>query len=93
MKLAGKTDVGSVRQENQDNYRAQAADRLRLGSCATAWAVRGEAAKPPCCAATSWSKCLHEHYESACPGMEKTFIMRWFDISEPLRIREVHLWG
>ena len=48
MKLAGKTDVGSVRPENQDDYRAGELNSDAAGaSCATAWAVRGEAVRLP----------------------------------------------
>ena len=47
MKLAGKTDVGSVRQENQDDYRAGSCPAARHGGlCATAWAAQGEAVRP-----------------------------------------------
>ena len=48
MKLAGKTDVGSVRPENQDDYRAGAQTSDAAGAtCATAWAVRGGAVRLP----------------------------------------------
>ena len=47
MKLAGKTDVGSVRQENQDDYRAgELPGGAAWGLVSTAWAAQGEAVRP-----------------------------------------------
>ena len=48
MKLAGKTDVGSVRPENQDDYRAgELNSDAAWGLVCEAWAVRGEAVRLP----------------------------------------------
>ena len=47
MKLAGKTDVGRVRQDNQDDYRAENCPAMPHGCWyATVWAVHAAAGKP-----------------------------------------------
>ena len=78
MKLAGKTDVGQVRQDNQDDYRAG----LLPGDGAWALVCDGmggakggrEASQMSC---DVIERCFQEHYGSKClPGEEETFLKR-----------------
>lgn len=74
MKLAGKTDVGRVRQENQDDYRAGELPAMRLGClCATVWAVHGADAKLRRVHATSLSAASRSSMPSVCPARRKRF--------------------
>ena len=77
MKLAGKTDVGSVRSENQDDYRAG-----ELNSDA-AWGLvcdgmggarGGREASVSACDVIEHS--FHEQYAQCLPGDEETFLKR-----------------
>ena len=77
MKLAGKTDVGSVRPENQDDYRAG-----ELNSDA-AWGLvcdgmggarGGREASVSACDVIEHS--FHEQYAQCLPGDEETFLKR-----------------
>ena len=77
MKLAGKTDVGSVRPENQDDYRAG-----ELNSDA-AWGLvcdgmggarGGREASMSACDVIEHS--FHEQYAQCLPGDEETFLKR-----------------
>lgn len=79
MKLAGKTDVGCVRQENQDDFRA---GELPGGA---AWALvcdgmggaRGgrEASQGAC---DVIERCFQERYDDMKPGGEEEFLRRAF---------------
>ena len=77
MKLAGKTDVGSVRPENQDDYRAG-----ELNSDA-AWGLvcdgmggarGGREASVSACDVIEHS--FHEHASKCLPGEEETFLIK-----------------
>ena len=77
MKLAGKTDVGSVRPENQDDYRAG-----ELNSDA-AWGLvcdgmggarGGREASVSACDVIEHS--FHEQYAQCLPGDEEKFLKR-----------------
>ena len=77
MKLAGKTDVGSVRPENQDDYRAG-----ELNSDA-AWGLvcdgmggarGGREASVSACDVIEHS--FHEQYAQCLPGEEETFLKK-----------------
>ena len=78
MKLAGKTDVGRVRQENQDDYRA---GELPGGAvwalvCDGMGGARGgrEASQGAC---NVIERCFQEQYASKClPGEEETFLKK-----------------
>ena len=77
MKIAAITDIGSCRQENQDNYCAQ---QLAGG---TAWGIvcdgmggaRGgrEASQ---CACSVIERCFQEQYNQCIPGEEETFLKK-----------------
>ena len=78
MKLAGKTDVGRVRQDNQDDYRAGklpgAAAWLLV--CDGMGGARGgrEASQSAC---NIIERCFQEQYTSKClPGEEETFLKK-----------------
>lgn len=82
MKIAAITDIGSCRQENQDNYCAQ---QLAGG---TAWGIvcdgmggvnGGRIAAR--IATDTMQQYFARHMKALQPGMEKTFIMRGFDIT------------
>ena len=82
MKIAAITDIGSCRQENQDNYCAQ---QLAGG---TAWGIvcdgmggvnGGRIAAH--IATDTMQQYFARHMKALQPGMEKTFIMRGFDIT------------
>ena len=75
MKLAGKTDVGRIRRENQDDFRAGA---LPGGAawglvCDGMGGARGgrEASRGAC---DIIERCFQEHYNRCLPGMEKVFL-------------------
>ena len=77
MKLAGKTDVGSVRQENQDDYRA---GELPGGAawglvCDGMGGARGgrEASLSAC---DVIEHCFLEQYAQCLPGDEESFLKR-----------------
>ena len=81
MKIAAITDIGSCRQENQDNYCAQ---QLAGG---TAWGIvcdgmggvnGGRIAAR--IATDTMQQYFARHMKALQPGMEKTFLMRGFDI-------------
>ena len=82
MKIAAITDIGSCRQENQDNYCAQ---QLAGG---TAWGIvcdgmggvnGGRIAAR--IATDTMQQYFARHMKALQPGMEKTFLMRGFDIT------------
>ena len=78
MKLAGKTDVGRVRQDNQDDYRAGElpGDAAWLLVCDGMGGARGgrEASQSAC---DVIERCFQEQYASKClPGEEETFLKR-----------------
>ena len=82
MKIAAITDIGSCRQENQDNYCAQ---QLAGG---TAWGIvcdgmggvnGGRIAAR--IATDTMQQYFARHMKALQPGMEKTFRMRGFDIT------------
>ena len=77
MKLAGKTDVGRVRQENQDDYRA---GELPGGAawvlvCDGMGGAKGgrEASRSAC---DVIERCFREQYPQCMPGEEETFLKR-----------------
>ena len=78
MKLAGKTDVGRVRQDNQDDYRAGKlpGDAAWLLVCDGMGGARGgrEASQSAC---NIIERCFQEQYTSKClPGEEETFLKK-----------------
>ena len=78
MKLAGKTDVGRVRQDNQDDYRAGKlpGDAAWLLVCDGMGGARGgrEASQGAC---NVIERCFQEQYASKClPGEEETFLKK-----------------
>ena len=78
MKLAGKTDVGHVRQDNQDDYRAGRlpGDAAWLLVCDGMGGARGgrEASQSAC---NIIERCFQEQYASKClPGEEETFLKK-----------------
>ena len=78
MKLAGKTDVGRVRQDNQDDYRAGElpGDAAWALVCDGMGGARGgrEASQ---CACSVIERCFQEQYASKClPGEEETFLKK-----------------
>ena len=78
MKLAGKTDVGRVRQDNQDDYRAGElpGDAAWLLVCDGMGGARGgrEASQSACDVS---EHCFQEQYASKClPGEEETFLKK-----------------
>ena len=78
MKLAGKTDVGRVRQDNQDDYRAGElpGDAAWLLVCDGMGGARGgrEASQSAC---DVIEHCFQEQYASKClPGEEETFLKK-----------------
>ena len=78
MKLAGKTDVGRVRQDNQDDYRAGelSGDAAWLLVCDGMGGARGgrEASESAC---DVIERCFQEQYASKClPGEEETFLKK-----------------
>ena len=78
MKLAGKTDVGRVRQDNQDDYRAGElpGDAAWLLVCDGMGGARGgrEASESAC---DVIERCFQEQYASKClPGEEETFLKK-----------------
>ena len=77
-KLAGKTDVGRVRQDNQDDYRAGRlpGDAAWLLVCDGMGGARGgrEASQSAC---NIIERCFQEQYASKClPGEEETFLKK-----------------
>mgnify|MGYP000872597397 FL=1 len=78
MKLAGKTDVGRVRQDNQDDYRAGKLPGTAawLLVCDGMGGARGgrEASQSAC---NIIERCFQEQYTSKClPGEEETFLKK-----------------
>ena len=78
MKLAGKTDVGRVRQDNQDDYRAGElpGDAAWLLVCDGMGGARGgrEASQSAC---DVIEHCFQEQYASKClPGEEEPFLKK-----------------
>ena len=77
MKLAGKTDVGSVRPENQDDYRAGElnSDAAWGLVCDGMGGARGgrEASQSAC---DVIERCFQEHYNKCLPGEEELFLKR-----------------
>ena len=77
MKLAGKTDVGRVRQDNQDDYRAGElpGDAAWALVCDGMGGARGgrEASQ---CACSVIERCLPEQYNQCIPGEEETFLKK-----------------
>ena len=77
MKLAGKTDVGRVRQENQDDYRAGElpGDAAWALVCDGMGGARGgrEASQ---CACSVIERCFQEQYNQCIPGEEETFLKK-----------------
>ena len=78
MKLAGKTDVGRVRQDNQDDYRAGElpGDAAWLLVCDGMGGARGgrEASQSAC---GIIERCFQEKYASRClPGEEEIFLKK-----------------
>ena len=77
MKLAGKTDVGLVRQDNQDDYRAGQlpGDAAWALVCDGMGGARGgrEASQ---CACSVIERCFQEHYNKCLPGEEELFLKR-----------------
>ena len=78
MKLAGKTDVGRVRQDNQDDYRAGRlpGDAAWLLVCDGMGGARGgrKASQSAC---NIIERCFQEQYASKClPGEEETFLKK-----------------
>ena len=74
MKLAGKTDVGRVRQENQDDYRAGElpGDAAWVLVCDGMGGAKGgrEASRSAC---DVIERCFREQYPQCMPGEEETF--------------------
>ena len=77
MKLAGKTDVGRVRQDNQDDYRAGElpGDAAWALVCDGMGGARGgrEASQ---CASSVIERCFQEQYNQCIPGEEETFLKK-----------------
>ncbi len=77
MKLAGKTDVGLVRQDNQDDYRAGQlpGDAAWALVCDGMGGARGgrEASQSAC---DVIERCFQEHYNKCLPGEEELFLKR-----------------
>ncbi len=77
MKLAGKTDVGRVRQENQDDYRAGElpGDAAWVLVCDGMGGARGgrEASQSAC---NVIERCFQEQYVQCMPGEEEAFLKR-----------------
>ena len=77
MKLAGKTDVGRVRQDNQDDYRAGElpGDAAWALVCDGMGGARGgrEASQ---CACSVIERCFQEQYSQCIPGEEETFLKK-----------------
>ena len=77
MKLAGKTDVGRVRQDNQDDYRAGKlpGDAAWLLVCDGMGGARGgrEASQGAC---NVIERCFQEQYASKCLPGEETFLKK-----------------
>ena len=75
MKLAGKTDVGRVRQDNQDDYRAGQlpGDAAWALVCDGMGGARGgrEASQSAC---DVIERCFQEHYNKCLPGEEESFL-------------------
>ena len=74
MKLAGKTDVGRVRQDNQDDYRAGElpGDAAWALVCDGMGGARGgrEASQ---CACSVIERCFQEQYNQCIPGKRRLF--------------------
>lgn len=92
MKIAAITDIGSCRQENQDNYCAQ---QLPGG---TAWGIvcdgmggvnGGRIAAH--IATDTMQQYFARQMRSLQPGGEKSFIMRGFDITNRAVYEKSHL--
>lgn len=77
MKLAGKTDVGRVRQDNQDDYRAGElpGDAAWALVCDGMGGARGgrEASQSAC---NVIERCFQEQYSQCIPGEEETFLKK-----------------
>lgn len=77
MKLTGKTDVGQVRQDNQDDYRAGElpGDAVWALVCDGMGGARGgrEASRTAC---DVIEECFREHYGKCLPGEEETFLKK-----------------
>ena len=77
MKLSGKTDVGRVRQDNQDDYRAGElpGDAAWLLVCDGMGGARGgrEASQSAC---DVIERCFQEQYSQCIPGEEETFLKK-----------------
>ena len=77
MKLAGKTDVGRIRQDNQDDYRAGQlpGDAAWALVCDGMGGARGgrEASQSAC---DVIERCFQEQYSQCLPGEEETFLKR-----------------
>ena len=77
MKLAGKTDVGRVRQDNQDDYRAGElpGDAAWALVCDGMGGARGgrEASQSAC---NVIERCFQEQYSQCIPGEEENFLRK-----------------
>lgn len=77
MKLAGKTDVGRVRQDNQDDYRAGELPGGAMWAlvCDGMGGARGgrEASQSACGVI---ERCFQEQYGKCLPGEEETFLKK-----------------
>lgn len=77
MKLAGKTDVGQVRQDNQDDYRAGELPGNAVWAlvCDGMGGARGgrEASQTACDVIES---CFKDHYGKCLPGEEESFLKK-----------------
>lgn len=77
MKLTGKTDVGQVRQENQDDYRAGELPGNAVWAlvCDGMGGAKGgrEASRMAC---DVIEECFREHYNKCLPGEEEAFLKK-----------------
>ena len=77
MKLAGKTDVGRIRQDNQDDYRAGElpGDAAWALVCDGMGGARGgrEASQSAC---NVIERCFQEQYSQCIPGEEENFLRK-----------------
>ena len=90
MKLAGKTGVGRVRQDNQDDYRAGElpGDAAWALVCDGMGGARRRAGSLARCACSVIERCFQEQYNQCIPGEEETFLKKATAQCQPLCVPE-----